>query len=192
MTISLYDITVEAFTPMLRTLSTLLDKGAEHAKAKGFDPAVLVNARLAPDMFPLSRQVQIACDQAKNAAARLRGQEPPVFPDDETTIDQLRARIERTLEYMATAKAAEFEGGEDRDIVMPLRGDMVLEVKGLGFARDWTIPHFYFHVVTAYDILRHNGVELGKRDYLGHVASAIRSRPTARRPGTLATAAWTS
>ncbi len=176
MTISLYDITVEAFTPMLRTLSTLLDKGAEHAKAKGFDPAVLVNARLAPDMFPLSRQVQIACDQAKNAAARLRGQEPPVFPDDETTIDQLRARIERTLEYMATAKAAEFEGGEDRDIVMPLRGDMVLEVKGLGFARDWTIPHFYFHVVTAYDILRHNGVELGKRDYLGHVASAIRSR----------------
>lgn len=176
MTSSLYASSVEAFLPMLRTLSTLLDKGAQHASAKGFDPAVLANARLAPDMFPLVRQVQIACDQAKNATARLMGQEPPPFTDDEQTLDDLKSRIARTIDFLEKARPAAFEGAGERDISMPLRNELVLEMKGFQFLRDWALPQFYFHVVTAYDILRHNGVEIGKRDFLGHAASSIRQR----------------
>lgn len=167
---------IETFLPMLRTLSTLLDKGAQHAAAKKFDPAVLVNARLAPDMFPLSRQVQIACDHVKNGVARLTGREPPRFEDNEQTIDDLKARIARTIEYVQSIPADAFEGAEEREISLQLQGDMVLEAKGLVYLREWAFPNFYFHVATAYDILRHNGVELGKRDFMSNFGASIRRR----------------
>ncbi len=172
----LYAMAVETFVPMLRALSNILDKGAQHASAKKFDPAVLVTARLAPDMFPLVKQVQIACDHAKNATARLMGREPPRFEDSEQTLDELKTRIARTIDYLEGAPAAAFAGAEERDITVPLFNDLVLEVNGLQLLRDWALPHFYFHVVTAYNILRHNGVDIGKRDYLSHVGSAIRQR----------------
>ena len=165
MKLSMYSMSVEVFVPMLSNLSAILQKGLEHAQTKNFDPSVLVNARLAPDMFPLSRQVQIACDLAKNSAARLAGQEPPRMEDTEQTIEELRARIGKTLDYVMSLPSAAFEGSEDRDIKVPLR-DHTLEFKGLPFLQRWALPNFFFHVVTAYDILRHNGVEIGKRDYL--------------------------
>jgi hypothetical protein len=151
---------------MLRNLSALLDKGLAHAEAKKFDPAVLVNARLAPDMFPLSRQVQIATDMAKAAVARLTGQEPPRYEDTEQTMEELKARIAKTIDYIESAPASAFEGSEDRDIRIPLR-DRTLEMKGLQYVRQWVLPNFYFHVTTVYALLRHNGVDIGKRDFLG-------------------------
>jgi hypothetical protein len=172
--ISVYAIAIETFVPMLRSLSEILDKGAQHASAKNLDSAVLVNARLASDMFPLVRQVQVACDQAKNSTARLMGQEPPPFEDNEQTLDELKARIARTIAYLQSAPAAAFAGAEDREVKIPLADNLALEMNGLQFLRDWALPNFYFHLVTAYDILRHNGVDIGKRDYLSHIAGAIR------------------
>lgn len=166
MKISMHTMSVEAFVPTLTALGKILDKAAQHASAKKFDAAVLVNARLAPDMYPLAKQVQIACDFAKNSTARLAGQEAPRFEDDEQTIDQLKARVAKTLDYVKGFRPAAFEGAEDRDIKLSFPNGMSLEFKGLPFLRDWALPNFYFHAVTAYDILRHNGVEVGKRDYL--------------------------
>lgn len=171
---SMCTLMMGTFDPMLRTLSTLLDKGAAHVKGKGLDPDELVNARLAPDMFPLSRQVQIACDQAKSCAARLTGQEPPKFEDNEQTIAQLKARIERTLDYIESVPKSAYEGCEKRRVSFPLGQDMSLDMDGVEFLRDWTLPNFYFHVVTAYDILRNQGVPIGKQDFLAHAAYAIR------------------
>ena len=176
MKISIYTMATETFVPMLGSLSTNLDKGVELTKAKNFDGAVLVNARLAPDMFSLARQVQIACDHAKGAAARLTGQEPPRFDDNEQTLDDLKARIAKTVAYVQSVPATAYEGAEDRQIEFPLPNNLLLEMNGLEFLRDWALPHFYFHVVTAYDILRHNGVDIGKRDYLSHVGRHIRQR----------------
>jgi uncharacterized protein len=164
---SLYGMALETFVPMLRNLSAFLDKAAEHARAKGADPDAFVTARLAPDMFPLSFQVQFACDQAKNCVARLMDKEPPKFEDTEQTLADLKARIHKTLDYLTGASAAAFEGAEERIIEMPLQDPMVLKANGLQFLRDWTLPNFYFHVVTAYDILRAQGVPLGKLDYEG-------------------------
>jgi uncharacterized protein len=164
--ISMYTMSAEAFVPTLSALAKILDKAAQHAAAKKFDSAVLVNARLAPDMFPFVKQVQIACDFAKNSTARLAGQEAPRFEDKEQTIDELKARVAKTLDYVKSVRAEAFEGAEDRDIKIPLPNNTTLEFKGLAFLRDWALPNFYFHAVTAYDILRHNGVEIGKRDYL--------------------------
>jgi hypothetical protein len=172
-------IAIDTFVPMLRSLLKILDKGAQHAQAKSFDGAVLANARLAPDMFPLIRQVQIACDMAKNGVARLMGQEPPRFEDNEQTLDDLKARVAKTIEYLEKADRGALQGGEDREIKIPFPDGRRLEMKGLEYLRDWTLPHFYFHVVTAYDILRHNGVEIGKLDYLSHVGHAIRPRDAA-------------
>jgi len=165
MKISMYSMSVESFIPMLANLSALLDKGLKHATEKKFDPQVLINARLAPDMLPLPRQIQIACDMAKNGSSRLAGQEPPRFEDNESTIEELRARIARTIAHLKSIPASAFEGCEDRDIKIPLR-DRTLEMKGLPFLKTWALPNFYFHVVATYAILRHNGVELGKRDFL--------------------------
>ncbi|HSY07292.1 MAG TPA: DUF1993 domain-containing protein [Steroidobacteraceae bacterium] len=165
MKISMYSMSVESFIPMLANLSALLDKGLKHATEKKFDPQVLINARLAPDMLPLPRQIQIACDMAKNGSSRLAGQEPPRFEDNESTIEELRARIARTIDYLKSIPASAFEGCEDRDIKIPLR-DRPLEMKGLPFLKTWALPNFYFHVVATYAILRHNGVEIGKRDFL--------------------------
>lgn len=168
MKVSVHALSIEVFATTLTNLSGLLEKGAAHATARKFDPGVLVSARLAPDMFPLSRQVQIACDLAKNSAARLAGQEPPRFEDNEKTLEELRARIARTIDYLRSLPAAALEGSEDRDIRVPA-GERTLEFKGLAFLQRWAIPNVFFHVTTAYNILRHNGVELGKRDFLGPV-----------------------
>jgi len=137
-----------------------------NAKARGFDTSVLVNSRLAPDMLPLSKQVQLTSDFAKNSMARLAGVEPPKFEDNETTMDELLARVKKTLDYIGTLPAAAFEGSETRDIRIPLR-DRTVEFKGLPFLQHWALPNFFFHFVTAYNLLRHNGVDIGKRDFLG-------------------------
>jgi hypothetical protein len=167
MKITVPAVTTEMFANSLTNLSALLEKGLAHASARKFDPAVLLNARLAPDMFPLSRQVQIACDLAKNSVARLAALEPPRFEDNEKTIEELRARIARTIDYLKGIPASAFEGAEDRDLKVPAGPDRFLDFKGLDFVQRWAIPNVFFHITTAYAILRHNGVEIGKRDFLG-------------------------
>lgn len=157
---------VDVFANTLGNLSAILEKAAANATARKFDPAVLLSARLAPDMLPLTRQVQIACDMAKNSTARLAGREPPRFEDTETSIGELRARIARTIDYLQSVPASALEGAETREIVVP-SGSRKLKFQGLEFLQRWAIPHVFFHVVTAYAILRHNGVELGKGDYTG-------------------------
>jgi hypothetical protein len=127
-------------------------------------------------MFPLTRQVQIACDHAKTAAAVLSGREPPRFEDNEKTLAELKARVEKTLAYVQESSPSAFEGAEARDISLPLWGGARLETKGLRYLKDWALPHFYFHLVTAYDILRHKGVEIGKPDYVAHVGDMIRQQ----------------
>jgi uncharacterized protein len=173
--ISIYAMAFETFAPMLRSLSGLLDKGAEHARAASMNPAALVEGRLAPDMYTLAQQVQLACDQAAGTIARLADQEPPKFESELKTIDDLKARIGRTLEYVQRTPETAFAGADDREIRIPIP-EMSAEfvMTGVQFLRDWGLPHFYFHVVTAYDILRHNGVEIGKRDYLSYVGGYLR------------------
>jgi hypothetical protein len=166
MKLSIHAVSIDIFARALGNLSAILDKGAAHAAAKKFDSTVLVNSRLAPDMLPLSRQVQIACDLAKNSAARLAGLEPPRYEDHEKTIEELRARIAKTLDYLSSIPASALEGSEERDIKVPA-GERTLEFKGLAFVQRWAIPNVFFHVSTAYNILRHNGVDIGKRDFLG-------------------------
>jgi hypothetical protein len=165
MKVSMHALSVELFVNALGNLSWFLEKSAGSAAQRKFDPAVLLTARLAPDMLPLTRQVQIAGDIAKNAVARLAAQEPPRFEDNETSIEQLRARLARTIDYLKSVPANALEGAETRDIMVPA-GERTLAFKGLEFLQRWAIPNVFFHVTTAYDILRHNGVELGKRDFL--------------------------
>ena len=150
----------------LTQLLHIMEKGVASAKVRNFDTSILVNARLAPDMFPLVRQVQLTSDFAKNSMARLAGIEPPKFDDNETTMDDLVARVTKTLDYIGTVSVAALEGSETRDVKIPLR-DRTLEMKGLPFLQNWAIPNFFFHYVTAYNLLRHNGVDIGKRDFLG-------------------------
>jgi hypothetical protein len=166
MKISMHAMSVDVFTHTLGNLSAFLEKGVAYAKQRKFEPAVLLTSRLAPDMLPLTRQVQIACDIAKNSVARLTGQEPPRFPDTETSFEELHARIARTVDYLKSIPASALEGAETRDIKMPA-GERTLEFKGLDFLQHSAIQNAFFHVTTAYAILRHNGVELGKRDFLG-------------------------
>jgi hypothetical protein len=166
MKISMHALSAEVFIQALGNLSGILDKALAHAAQRKFDPAVLLAARLAPDMLPLTRQVQLACDFAKNSVARLAAQEPLRFEDNETSFEQLRARIARCIDYMKSIPAKALEGAETRDIKVPA-GERTYEFKGVEFLQCWAIPQVFFHVITAYDILRHNGVELGKRDFLG-------------------------
>ena len=166
MKISMYGMSVGQFLPTLANLRRILDKAAANAKTRKFETNVLVTARLAPDMFTLARQLQLTCDFAKNSSARLAGLEAPRFEDNEATFDELQARIDKTVAYLKTIPAAAIDGQEERDIKIPLR-DRTLEMKGLPFVQNWALPNFYFHAVTAYNILRHNGVDLGKQDYLG-------------------------
>jgi len=166
MKISMHAMSAGQFLPLLANLRKFIDKAEASAKARKFEPTVLMTARLAPDMFPFNRQVQLTCDFAKNSTARLAGLEAPRFEDTETTADELRARIDKTMAYLETVAANAVDGQEERDIKIPLR-DRTLEMKGLPFLKNWALPNFYFHLVTAYDILRHNGVELGKGDFLG-------------------------
>ena len=165
MKFSMHAMSVDVFANALGNLSWVLEKAAASAAQRKFDPAVLLAARLAPDMLPLTRQVQIASDIAKNSVARLAAQDPPRFEDTETTIEQLRARLARAIDYLRSIPASALEGAETRDIKVPT-GERTLEFKGLEFLQRWAIPNVFFHVVTAYDILRHNGVELGKADFL--------------------------
>ena len=166
MQITMYDMLVPTAKRMLGSLSAILDKAAEFAEHKKIEPDVLLNGRLAPDMFALTKQVQIACDLAVRGVMRLSGGEIPTFEDNETSIEQLKARIARALTVINSANAAQFNGSEDRDITLKMRsGEM--QFKGLDFLRDFVLPNLYFHVTTAYAILRHNGVELGKADFLG-------------------------
>jgi len=167
MKISMHAMSVDVFTHALGSLSAFLEKGQAHATQRKFEPAVLLGSRLAPDMFPLTRQVQLACDLAKNSIARLVGQEPPRFPDTETSFEELHARIARTIDYLKSVPSSALEGAETRDLKVPTRGE-TLEFKGLAFLQHWAIPNVFFHVTTAYLILRHNGVEVGKRDFLGN------------------------
>jgi uncharacterized protein len=168
MKLSMYEASIPLFLHALENFRTILQKGAAHAEAKKFDPSVLVNSRLAPDMLPLSRQVQIASDAAKGAAARLSGTEPPKFEDTETTLPELIARVDKTIDYLRSFTATQFEGSDGRTInISTPRG--VFTFAGLQFLRHWALPNFFFHITTAYNLLRHNGVELGKADFLGKV-----------------------
>jgi hypothetical protein len=166
MTISLHAMSVPIFAKTLGNLATILDKANAHAQAKKIDPSVLLGARLFPDMFALMRQVQLASDFAKGSVARLAGQEPPKYEDNETTIEQLQARINRTIEYIRGFDPKAFEGAETREISLKIR-DTVQKYAGLVYLSHIALPNFFFHATTAYDILRHNGVELGKRDFIG-------------------------
>jgi len=167
MKISMYQASAPRFANALRNLSAILDKAQAHAEAKKLDPAVLGSLRLIADMFPLARQVQVACDTAKGAVARLAGAEIPKYEDTEQTIAELKARIARTLDFVASVPAAKIDGSEEREVVMKMRGQDV-KFSGLQYLFGHAWPNFYFHVTTAYNILRANGVELGKRDFIGN------------------------
>jgi len=162
---------VNSFVPMLESMTQWLGKGAAHAKGKDLD---LVNARLAPDMFTLAQQVQQACHYARDGVARLTGQASAIREEAETTLPGLEAQIARTLDHVRSIPAGAFDGAEERDCSIPIPNDMIIKMDGLDFLRAWALPHFYFHVVTAYDILRHIGVALGKQDYLSQVGAFVR------------------
>lgn len=167
MNISMYQASAPRFANILTNLSAILDKAQAHTEARKIDPAVLMSCRLFPDMFPLTRQVQIASDTAKGAVARLAGAEIPKYEDTEQTFVELKARIAKTIEFVRSFKPAQLDGSEDREIVLKLGGREV-KFTGIQYLLGHATPNFYFHVTTAYDILRHNGVELGKRDYIGN------------------------
>ena len=167
MTISMYQASAPRFVNMLSNLSAVLDKAAAHAEAKKIDSLVLTAARLYPDMLPLTSQVRIACDNAKGAVSRLAGVEIPKHEDTEQSFAELKARIAKTITYVQTIKPAQIDGSEEREVVLKLRGTDV-KFNGMQYLLGFALPNFYFHVVTAYDILRHNGVEIGKRDYIGN------------------------
>ncbi len=169
MTYSMSRASLPAFRAALQALSANLDKGEAFAVAKKIDPAVLLQTRLAPDMFPLTRQVQIACDLAKNGMARLAGVEPPKFEDNETTVAQLKDRVARTLAFVGGLDAAAIDGSAEKDIVFPMGGTNRGKMKGADYLAFFVTPNVYFHATAAYAILRHCGVEVGKRDFLGEM-----------------------
>lgn len=166
MPVSMSSVSLPVFEHMLGNLSHILDKAQAHAEAKKLEPGVLLQSRLAPDMLPLTRQVQIACDAAKNGVARLSGVEAPKFDDTESTLAELKERIGKTLAYLTTVPAAQLDGSAEKDITFPVGKDKTRTMKGEAYLKHWMLPNFFFHVTTAYAILRHNGVELSKSDYL--------------------------
>jgi uncharacterized protein len=166
---SMANASISVFEIGLNTLSALLDKAEAYAEAKGIDPAVLLNARLFPDMFAFARQVQSACDQAKNGGARLAGVDPPRYEDNEETIAELKARIAKTVAFMKTLDAQKIDTAADREITFPLGPSNKGHMRGIDYLNHFALPNFYFHLTTAYDILRHCGVEIGKRDFLGAI-----------------------
>jgi hypothetical protein len=166
MSLSMYTASVPVFRQVLGSLSAILEKAESHADLKKIEPDALLKARLFPDMFPLLRQVQIACDFAKGGVGRLGGVELPSYADDETNIDQLLARIEKTLAFIASVPADAVANSEERDIELKLGGQQ-MQFKGLPYLLNMVLPNFYFHYSMTYAILRHNGVELGKTDYIG-------------------------
>ncbi|MET3925425.1 DUF1993 domain-containing protein [Devosia sp. 2618] len=166
MTISAYDMTVPIFTRMLNNLLAIMDKAEANAAERNFDTRVLSNTRLAPDMIPFRGQVMIATDHVKGCVSRLSGKDIPSWPDTEESFDELRARIRKALDLLAAAKPEELAGGEDREITLKLGGKDV-QMSGLAYLTERALPNFFFHITTAYAILRHSGVPVGKRDYIG-------------------------
>ncbi|HEX9474092.1 MAG TPA: DUF1993 domain-containing protein [Steroidobacteraceae bacterium] len=166
MTISMYQVSAPVFDTMLGNLAAILAKAEDWAATRKIDPAVLLAARLAPDMFPFTRQLQIACDFGKGTCARLAGLEPPSFADNERSFAELQARISRTRAYIATIGAAQIDGSEERHIRLKA-GPRELEFKGQAYLTDYALPNFYFHCTMAYAILRHNGLGLVKADFIG-------------------------
>jgi hypothetical protein len=166
MKISMYAMSHDVFKKALTQLLHLMEKGVANARTRNFDTSVLAGARLAPDMLPFVKQIQLTSDFAKNSMARLAALDPPKFEDNETTMDELFARVRKTIEYIDSVPAAALDSSEDRDIKIPLR-DRTVEFKGLEFLQKWALPNFFFHHVTAYNLLRHNGVDIGKKDFLG-------------------------
>ena len=169
MSLSTYDASVPVFTRGLTNLRAVLQKAHDHALTKNIEPSVLLSSRLYPDMHPLTRQVQIASDAAKFCIARLADVEPPPYEDVETTFDELYARIDKTIAYLQEFDAAKLEGSESRTVTLTVRGNKH-EFVGQVYLLHFALPNFFFHVTTAYAILRHNGVELGKFDYLGKMS----------------------
>jgi hypothetical protein len=167
MSLSMYQASIPVLIRSLGVLSKILDKAAAHAEAKKIDPSVFITDRLAPDMFPLSRQVQIACDAAKIGASRLAGIEAPSHPDTEATFPELKERIAKVVTFLQGIKAAQIDGSEERTITLKIRGKETT-MPGQPYLLTWVMPNFFFHVTTTYAILRYNGVELGKLDYLGY------------------------
>lgn len=161
----LHDLSVVQIAKMLRNLENWIDKGVALAESRSWDPELLLSARLVADQYPLLKQVQAACDSAKALAARMAGVEVPSHPDDEETLPEIRERIHKTLAFLETVTAEQVEGGEDRELTLPFMKDK--RIKGDDYLAEMALPNFYFHVVTAYAILRKNGVELGKRDFIG-------------------------
>ena len=169
MSFSMSKASIPAFEIGLSALSAVLDKAAIYAAARKIEPSVLLQSRLSPDMFPLVRQVQIASDQAKNGTSRLAGLEPPRYEDNETTIDQLKERLARTLAFLKSVDPEKIDGSADRDITFPLGPTNKGHMKGADYLNHFVLPNFYFHITAAYAILRHCGVDIGKRDFLGAI-----------------------
>jgi uncharacterized protein len=166
MPLSMYQASVPLFRQTLSALAGILDKAAAYAAARKIEPQVLLGARLYPDMFPFARQVQLTTDFAKGASARLAGVEIPKYEDTEASFDELKARIAKTLEFIKGLKPAQIDGSEEREIVLTIAGQP-MNFKGQGYLTGFALPNFYFHATTAYDILRHCGLEIGKRDFVG-------------------------
>ncbi len=167
MNISMYQASAPRFVNILKNLSAILDKAQSHVEAKKIEPAALTAFRLFPDMLPMTRQVQIACDTAKGAVARLAGVDIPKHEDTEQTIPDLKARIAKTIDFIGTFKPAQIDGSEDKNIHIKL-GPREVDWNGMQYLLGFVLPNFYFHVTAAYAILRHNGVDVGKRDYIGN------------------------
>ncbi|MGH8547802.1 MAG: DUF1993 domain-containing protein [Methylococcales bacterium] len=162
----MYKASVPVFIRMLKNLAAILAKGATYTEAKKIEPTVLINSRLYPDMFPLVQQIQIASDVAKGCGARLAGLEPPKFEDNEATFPELLTRIDKTVAYLETLKPEQIDGSEQRTITLQIR-NRTMNFLGMPFLLNFALPNFYFHVTTAYDILRHCGIEIGKQDFIG-------------------------
>ncbi|MET0535922.1 MAG: DUF1993 domain-containing protein [Steroidobacter sp.] len=171
MSLSMYEASIPTFLLTLGNLQKILEKAVAHAEGRKFDPNVFASTRLFPDMLPLARQIQIASDSAKGAAARLSGTEPPKFEDNETTIPELSARVAKTIDYLKSVKPEQFAGAEERTIVIKTSRN-TFNFSGVNFLRHWALPNFFFHVTTTYALLRQGGVEIGKADFLGQVPQA--------------------
>ncbi|WP_044874202.1 DUF1993 domain-containing protein [Pseudomonas sp. LFM046] len=168
MSLSMYEASLPVLARMLGNLSNILKKAEANAQARGIEPKVLIESRLAPDMYPLARQVQIASDMAKGCAARLAGVEVPSWADTETSFEELQARITKTLDFIKGIDASQLDGSESRTVVLKMRSGEI-SFSGRDYLLGFAMPNFYFHITAAYAILRHNGVDVGKMDYLGGV-----------------------
>ena len=167
MPLTMHSASVPIFERSFGNVIGWLDKAAAHAQARRFDPAVYLGLRLAPDMLPFAKQIQIASDSAKGCVARLAGREVPSWTDDEQSLDDLKARVARTVDFVRSVPAEAFEGAETREIVLPMRNRDPLRFQGEGYLKHFALPNFFFHLTTTYALLRHAGVELGKADFLG-------------------------